>query len=66
MDDIDKGNYQAELTLQAYIERVRKRSGFGPKPTGQCFNCDEPVDAERLFCDPECREDYERRNPTKR
>ena len=61
MDDIDKGNYQAELTLQAYIEQVRRRVAKTTRSTGFCFNCEEPVAAEHLFCSPECRTDYEKR-----
>lgn len=60
MDEIDKGNYQAELTLQAYIERVRRRAGIGIKPTGFCLNCAETCES-KLFCSTDCREDFERR-----
>lgn len=59
-DEADLGNYQAEAMLSAYIEKVRRESTVGPKPTGLCLNCDEPVE-DRMFCSADCREDYERR-----
>lgn len=31
----------------------------GPKADGHCHNCGEPV--EHLFCDSDCRDDYEER-----
>ena len=61
MDDIDKGNHQAELTLQAYIERVRRRVEREVTPTGYCLNCEEQVGPHKLFCDTTCRDDYEKR-----
>lgn len=60
MDEIDRSAAQAEVTLAAYIENVRRRAGTDPRPTGFCFNCGESVRG-RVFCDSECREDYEKR-----
>ena len=61
MDDVDKGNHQAEMTLQAYIERVRRRVEQETLPTGYCFNCEEPIAPPHLFCSAECRADFEKR-----
>ena len=30
-------------------------------PTGECYNCGEVVAHDRLFCDADCRDDYDRR-----
>lgn len=60
MDDVDKGNYQAELTLQAYIARARRLADSINKPTGFCFNCDDPCPG-KVFCSSECRDDFENR-----
>jgi hypothetical protein len=29
--------------------------------TGFCYNCEEPVKTAALFCDKDCRDDYEHR-----
>lgn len=60
MDDIDKGNYQAELALQVYIDRARRRALEISRPTGFCFNCAEESPG-KVFCCPECRDDFEKR-----
>ena len=28
---------------------------------GACYNCGEHISKDRLFCDADCREDYEKR-----
>jgi hypothetical protein len=61
MDEADKGNETADKTLQTYINRIRKRAETSLIPTGFCFNCEEVIRG-RLFCDTECRDDYEKRN----
>lgn len=32
----------------------------GPKPNGRCHWCDMPLIVMPLFCDTECRDDFER------
>lgn len=32
---------------------------------GRCYNCDERVENTLLFCDEDCRDDYERRETRK-
>lgn len=65
MDDVDRGNEQAEQTLAAYIKAVRDRAMNSLQPTGQCHNCgeDQPL---KLFCDADCRLDYDRRELMRR
>ena len=58
-DEIDKANESAEIELQA---RLSKRLPE-VKPNGHCLNCEAKLaNGKRLFCDAECREDYEHRN----
>ena len=34
------------------------------QPKGSCYNCHEHIDAG-LFCDDDCRDDWQLRNPNK-
>lgn len=51
---------EADKVSQIIIDVAR----LYKKPTliqiGRCYNCDEPI-RQGIFCDSECREDYERR-----
>lgn len=60
MDEADRSDKEIELTLLHHINRIRKRAQTDIRPTGFCLNCAEPTNG-KLFCDSECREDYERR-----
>lgn len=42
-----------------YILAASKKPA-GPAPCGMCHNCEEPIAPETLFCDPDCRADWER------
>ncbi len=44
---------------------LRVRKPEGPKPTGRCLWCDEPVEEGRRWCDAGCRTDWERRSKAK-
>lgn len=65
-DEVDRGNDQAEMRLQAHIESTRRLAAHGLQPVGECYNCLEPVGEGRVFCDAECREDYDRRDTVRR
>jgi hypothetical protein len=43
-----------------YVLEAGKKPA-GPKPNGTCHNCGEPIAPDTIFCDLDCREDYERR-----
>jgi hypothetical protein len=48
---------------QAYLEEValyKHKTKRRLNPCGRCFNCDETI-VKGLFCDKDCREDYEKR-----
>lgn len=38
---------------------LRARKPMGPKPSGFCLNCGEPVRPPRRWCDKDCRDDWE-------
>lgn len=65
-DDVDRGNDQAEMRLQACIESARRRASHQLTPVGECYNCFEPVGEGRAFCCTECREDYDYRDAVRR
>ena len=60
MDEADRGNEQAEQTLAAYIRAIRDRATDTLTPNGNCYNCGEDLPL-KLFCDADCRLDYDRR-----
>ena len=60
-DDVDRSNAMAEVALEAYIAQVRARANYSLLPVGVCYNCEEPIQGGRLFCDGECRADYDYR-----
>lgn len=62
-DEVDRGNDQAEQTLQHLVAQARRVRAL--MPVGRCYNCEEHVEINRLFCDLDCREDYDRRQRRK-
>lgn len=55
-DEADVANEEMELTLaSARSKRVPSLPAIG-----QCYNCEEPLKVG-VFCDSDCRDDYERR-----
>ena len=58
-DIVDTANDHAATLLDAAIRHKRKE---GPKPTGKCLSCDEPLEPPRRWCNKECMEDYEHYN----
>lgn len=64
MDEADAADAQVSKTLESHINAVRARVRDVLPVTGLCWNCEEPV--THLFCDPDCRNDYERRQSSAR
>lgn len=56
-DEADRADEAIEVMLAA--ARLRRKPVL--PSVGHCHNCDEPVRAGDLFCDADCRDDYERR-----
>lgn len=59
-DDIDNANDCAQQFLDQALAAAR-HGDLGPFPTGFCHNCNAPGPLATLFCDRDCRDDYERR-----
>ncbi len=38
---------------------LSQRAPEGPRATGKCLHCDEPVPVGRRWCDQECRDDWQ-------
>ncbi|WP_037427203.1 hypothetical protein [Shewanella sp. POL2] len=57
-DNVDDANALADLQLQVAMAG-RKRPVMRPF-TGCCYWCCEPVESPRIFCDADCRDDFER------
>lgn len=56
-----------DLHFQEARNNARKMLGTKLQPKNECYNCLEPLDnAEQLFCDSDCREDYEKRKRAER
>jgi hypothetical protein len=66
-DDIDRAQQETEFMLAAALRRTR------PKliPTGKCLECETELigiegDYPALFCDRNCRDDFEKREKMRR
>ena len=57
MDDIDRQQERDEILHEAFIAA---RKPVGPKPTGFCLSCEEPVPPDHRWCDADCRDTFER------
>lgn len=59
-DEVDAANEQAEMTLTS--ARLRRNPAL--PAIGRCYNCEESLPAG-VFCDADCRDDYEKRTRNK-
>ncbi|MEN9315468.1 MAG: hypothetical protein RIS35_1861 [Pseudomonadota bacterium] len=57
-DDADITSDRSEREQDMLMRATRKPAG--PRPTGFCHFCSEPVAAALRFCSVECRDDAER------
>lgn len=57
MDDADRALVHIENARSDGIAAARRANNL--IPAGFCHWCAEPVGASMLFCDSECRDDYE-------
>jgi hypothetical protein len=58
-DDIDRAGDHIELQLAAQIAFARQ-AGKTLVPNKTCHWCEAQIKAKLLFCDLDCRDDYER------
>lgn len=59
-DEIDMANDRAQQDLDLALAVAAAHAPPLPA-TGWCYNCAEPLNDDRRFCDKDCREDYEHR-----
>lgn len=61
MDIADISSTKEDSILQKVLADVRTKSkGRELMPNGYCYNCGEKI-KQGLFCDHDCRDDYEHR-----
>jgi hypothetical protein len=60
MDKIDEAQALIENVTENRITRVRSRVGKTLLYSGFCYYCYERVHSPHIFCDLDCRDDYER------
>jgi len=60
-DVIDQANERAEQFLQ-YALNSRAKMPTLPA-VGRCYNCEANLPEGHTFCDCDCRDDWQRRNP---
>lgn len=63
-DEIDRAQEHEEAMLQAAI--ASQQNAPRMKPTGSCHWCEEQVEGGLLFCDADCRDEYQRRKEIRR
>lgn len=56
-DDIDLAQERDAKLLEAQLA-VRRPEG--PKATGKCLSCEEPLPLTHRWCDADCRDTFER------
>lgn len=63
-DPTDLASVQEQMLRDAAINAARMTCAYLPD-TGACHNCSEPVTDGLHFCDADCRNDWQLRNPGK-
>lgn len=59
-DILDQAADLTERERTYLLEEHRKRvENSRIKAKGSCYNCEEPLEADLIFCDIDCRDDYE-------
>ena len=62
-DFIDQSLKQSAVLLECSIENARMHAKERERiPTGLCHNCEEKLPKPKIFCDEDCRIDWERRH----
>lgn len=61
-DIIDQANDRAQLDLERAIRAARSASPL-PAPCGHCLNCGESTGPAQRWCDDDCRDDWQARQP---
>lgn len=61
MDEFDRAQQLEEAEREAAIRAQQAKLRM--VACGACHNCNEPLPPGMLFCDRDCRDDYEKRQP---
>lgn len=56
-DIIDQATAVTDLMREIGLQQ---RKPEGPRETGACLHCEEPVPAGRRWCDAECRDQWQK------
>lgn len=59
MDDVDIAQEQEQMARDEALRQCRERNA-SLRPAGRCHYCEAGIESSELFCDVECRRDYER------
>lgn len=63
-DDADRAQWRIDKDLQIAMDRARAVPGM--RGHGACHFCEAPVPQDALFCDCDCRDDFEREAAARR
>lgn len=63
-DYADRSDTRIAQIVEQGLDQVRRASRMAA--TGNCHFCDEEVTPGNLFCDIDCRDDFERENRARR
>lgn len=64
MDIYDQATMKEEQERDALLAMTRSRQP-SIVPKGCCYNCNEKLRRPQLFCNADCRDDWQLRNPNK-
>ena len=56
----DFADDSSNLSEQLLSVALRHKKPEGPKVTGKCHFCGEPIESPKRWCDAECRDLYEK------
>jgi hypothetical protein len=60
MDQFDRAQQLEEADRERCLAAARNRPSL--PACGCCYNCNQPLPAGNLFCERDCRDDYEKRH----
>lgn len=63
-DDFDHASELEQWQRDQALHHARSQRAM--PATGACHNCGEALPDARLFCDRDCRDDYEKRHPVRK
>lgn len=67
MDIFDKASEREQQDRELALNTQRDRAVRDTLiPTGRCYFCEGDISAGRLFCDGDCRDDFERERKRRR